>query len=526
MKGIIIPIKNVKIRFRIRGQIFDTASIPGGNTTPFEIPITKETQQAFGHPELLGNREILGNSYENVQLIYKGNPLLSGYILFLNAQGSYRVTFNFGVAGIKPFGSKRLRSFELGGIRTLDYPPGFPNLYSHAGLVANNPDNYDYLFPCFRNASLYQDVQFYSASREEGSEYFNLYRGGQYIESDSPGSAFPYFYYRNTFIPFAKLNYVLKQIFAEAGIQFQSTWLDEEEIKSLLIYNTVVEGSAFGIWNPPISAIRDWPTTFDLRKHVPDITVSELLNALRNQFNLFFNWNFFDNSCTLDAFRDIHRQMDAWDVTDSIIGKILIEPANEAIKNLQYQSESGDDQFIDESLLRLINDPAGQSVDLRTGLIAMETNLDDASAQTRSWFIPTTDQPGNAENYPPGVGISAPFGLRLLFYRGMQPDSVADDYPLATPGDRKYGDVEIGGTNYTLYPDGAKGLYNVWWKDYDNFKKNARKASCSVAIELDDILRLDLRKKVRIKDSLFYINEVQFDLGNSISPAEFELFRL
>jgi len=525
MQGVSIPIKNAKIRFRLRGQIFDTSSIPGGNTFPFEIPITKETQKTFGHPELLANREILGSTFENVKLLYKGHPLLTGYVLFLSAKTNYRVTFNFGVAGIKPLGNRKLRSFALGGPRTPNFPSGFYGLQYHADLVAANPNDYDYLFPCVRNPQIYHDTELWLVGFLLGTEYLNYYINGAYKTISQPGGSYPYRNYGHHYLPFVKLDYLLREIFAEVGIRFESSWLEDEEIQNLIIHTTTSEYTP-GTWNPGSQTLLIQPTVFNLNKYLPDITVSELLNTLRNQFNLFFNWNFFDNSCTLDAFRDIHKQTDAWDITERIIGTPQIEPGTEAIKNLKYQTESTDFLAIDENLISLINDVDGQDVDLKGSLIAMEENLDNASAQTRSFFLPTSEQPGNSEDIPPGENLTAQFGLRLLFYRGMQPDSNANNYPLATPGDRRFGDIEIGGTNYTLYPGGEKGLYNVWWKDYDEFKQNARKVSYQVKIELDDILRLDLRKKVRIKDSLFYINEVQFELGNSISPADFEFFRI
>lgn len=75
-------------------------------------------------------------------------------------------------------------------------------------------------------------------------------------------------------------------------------------------------------------------------------------------------------------------------------------------------------------------------------------------------IVPEINQPGNA----PYLNITGnPCGINFLFYRGNKFASY-DTYDASG--------ASVG--NYSLRWDGDKGLYNVWWKRYAQFRMNAK----------------------------------------------------
>jgi hypothetical protein len=61
---------------------------------------------------------------------------------------------------------------------------------------------------------------------------------------------------------------------------------------------------------------------------------------------------------------------------------------------------------------------------------------------------------------------------QLLFYRGLQDDGNADDYPMASYDVYDYAFTKI--ANYALRWDGDYGLVKTWWTEYINFRQNTR----------------------------------------------------
>ncbi|MHB1277257.1 MAG: hypothetical protein ACYC1Q_02550, partial [Bacteroidia bacterium] len=282
-----------------------------------------------------------------------------------------------------------------------------------------------------------------------------------------------------------------------------------------------------GVVSLPSTLNKTNALTLNLQNHVPDIPISQFLNSLKNQFNLIYYWNTFTNEVSIDSFRDIHASTKYVDWTSRLVKGIGTELTERTGYTFSYDQESNDAIPIQDSLLRHVINGGENAYETKSGLIELLSETDYV-AGGKDWLIHQANQPGNSAYFPvpPDAPNSAPFGQRLLFWRGMQPDSNTNDYPMGSPDLKRFDGTDIPGANYQLYWDGSKGLYNTWWKTYVDLFQKSKLVTVRVQLSLLEILAIDIRQKVRLYDNLFYINKVKFDIGEVIKPVEVELYRI
>jgi len=101
------------------------------------------------------------------------------------------------------------------------------------------------------------------------------------------------------------------------------------------------------------------------------------------------------------------------------------------------------------------------------------------------------------------------FEPRLLFYRGMQPDVEANDYPLGTSGKYDSQGTSIG--SLTLNWLGSAGLYENFHKKWLDFRDNSEPVNFKVLLNKVDILNLNLARKKRIGSINYLIKKLVVD---------------
>lgn len=524
-----MAVRTPRITFELQSQLFVSDAIPGTISFPFEIARTPESQKAFGYFDLISVSNSGTKRIDNCILYHRDTRLYNGTVYFLSSFDSYRISFNTGMSNLKTLSEQSLRSLTLGGVRTLPLLVGSQanfNLYAN-DVAAGTIEDFDYQFPTCRNPDIYQDVSFIQSGGSINHEYINHYDGGTYSQViQSTSGAAPEVYYANTFVPYPYLAYVLKEIFKSASVRAVGSWLEDPEIRTLLMYNTYCADGP-GVVSLPSTLNKTNALTLNLQNHVPDIPISQFLNSLRNQFNLIYYWNTFSNEVSIDSFKDIHASTKYVDWTSKLIGRPGIEITERSGYTFSYEQDSNDAVQIADNLLRHVINGGENAYETRSSLIELLSETDYV-AGGKDWLIHQANQPGNSANFPvpPSAPNSAPFNLRLLFWRGMQPDSNSNDYPMGTPDLKRFNGTDIPGANYQLYWDGSKGLYNTWWKTYVDLFQKSKLVTVRVQLSLLEVLSIDIRQKVRLYDNLFYINKVKFDIGDVIKPVEVELYRI
>lgn len=129
-----------------------------------------------------------------------------------------------------------------------------------------NPEHYGDLNPDFTG---------WINNYEQGKPWIN-YSSGETMTGN-----------RFTLVPCFYLLHVITQIFSQAKISVSGRGVNEERFKRILVENNYSIGKE---WYDPISDIEyiSFAARIVASNHLPDMTVSEFMNAYRAKFNFFF----------------------------------------------------------------------------------------------------------------------------------------------------------------------------------------------------------------------------------------------
>lgn len=104
------------------------------------------------------------------------------------------------------------------------------------------------------------------------------------------------------------------------------------------------------------------------------------------------------------------------------------------------------------------------------------------------------------------------FGLRLLFYRGWQPDSFGNPYPMGS-ADVYNLNGKIEEANRSLYWDGEFGLYEKAWKEWLWWWINIRReVTFRKVMDINDLIKINFSKKYKVNGVAYLLQEVDVTL--------------
>lgn len=467
-------------------------------------------------------------------------------------------------------------------------PPLYPDeMQAHMNEVAEGTsDDYDYAFFPLLNEDFYVNVNNDSFYSHYVNYWSSVANGRSFlIDNDTNGIA-PDKY---TITPFPYLKYVLTRIFADAGIRAGGEFLDDAEIAQLTIYNNrSLDRPTWPTYE------NDYVDSINLVNHVPDITQEELLQVIKKTFRVGYFFNSSGSEVSLISARAAldSQEYDDWsnkvardyeisqddikgytlsfsfdpddELTESypkdlpedvIIGGSFnnineLESAILTVNQTGYYyylltsnqwwvyDDNDDPFFAAEALVDKVLGDGKNTIDFGCAPVFMYDGPDywsnwlynnvSHTYLNREWLVPTVKQSGNSQWKD--VGLDNPFTLRLLFYRGLQPDSLdsayAGDqlYPLGTSYNYDYHGNRIG--NYSLSLEGDYGLYKVWQKPWLDIMQSSRPATTYAALNIVDILNLSMWKKTLVGSTMFIKKtvEVTFPLADHL--AKLELVRI
>lgn len=471
---------NTSVGIELRSPLFEREQTAGTFTYPITVPASKVNQRLLGFPENLAG-SVRAPEYPAFFMI-QGNLWKKGIIKYLGFDGqNYKVNFKTDAGDFSsltrdtslqtiPYGSEPL-SLATGGI----YPEA-----SYA------------LFP-LRNRAFYGDAN------PDYRGYLNYHTGGAFAAAQSTPE-YP-------LCPFPFVRFVLDKIFSRYGYALEGDWLGEEWVRRLvLVGNSDLAGNAV-----------------DFRRHVPDVKVSELLQALRSWFGLAYLVDANRQALTVARLRDIIADPAYLDWTSKADASYPNDPADANGFTLRQTLEPNDELNktlpVDWAEYRV----GGGREEITTTASTLHTiRKVDSIAQNRNWLVPATEGKGTSATFPTGDNKCS---LRLLSYQGMQKDSLNGDYPLGSALNENWAGASLGGRS--LRYGGADGVYENAWKDWLEFLSQARPIERTVRLSIEDLTTLDPKRKVMVQGVKMFYDKINLSVSakNGIGPAKISFLK-
>lgn len=222
------------LSLEINNPLFETELLPGDWTLPFTVPDHPTNNIIFNLPKDISNTAEFEQDYD-AELYIGGNLYSLGRINVTRAEpGRYSLVFGNEISRLKAtLENKKLNEFDYGGVRT--FGTTSDDIIAHAkDTVLADPLDYDYVFP-----SIY--APFFYGDSQQNNPYTLLFLNSY----DAPGAAFK----KNvvvttesaankyTLAPQPYLHYLLNQLFAAAGFILKGGFMDDAEMKKLLVYS-------------------------------------------------------------------------------------------------------------------------------------------------------------------------------------------------------------------------------------------------------------------------------------------------
>jgi len=273
------------------------------------------------------------------------------------------------------------------------------------------------------------------------------------------------FGWATTYVPFVRMRYILDELAAELGftdIIFDMPTAEAADLDALLIYNNRTLDELrldYSVAAGQEVEKNTFQTSINLAEHVPDYTAAELLERLREIFNL--RLDFERNRLYFRKNRDqvaqppqdwTARTTTAWQRTTNEGGGVLLAFA--ADTSLHY-SPTHDSYLVGDASNRY-------ELPFRP---LHDRTLPLFEANNERWKVVAIEEQ---------TGTSAPLDLetenetlRLFFDRGQQPNETGKLYWQGSVSNTNYPGTEIGALDLAL--SGANGLYAKFWRGWTQF---------------------------------------------------------
>lgn len=470
-----------------RSPLFAAQAIPGTRVYSFTVPLTKNNQRIFRFAERIGSAESPQQVFPDAELFLYGTRWRSGTLRLREASlNSYSLSFHTDAGDLAArIAKQRLTDLDL----------GTEVLNLNADPEAIYPQRKYALFPV-KNPAFYGDVN------ADFGGYVNDYAGGQFNTNTSVNT--------NTITPFPFLLYVLSRVAQQLGyLGISGPWTDEEDVRRLVIYNTYALDELFD------GSLNVYQDQINFANHVPAIEVGKFLVAIKNLFGLSIFINPRTRYLEFVRLNDSLGFPAVYDHSKLTSAEYTLTPNESDGFALGLSKDNGDELYKtlphDEQTLRLGN--GAESFETAAGTL-FEVRQEHNG---REWTIPQAQQAGNSPAYLDENGALAlknDFGLRLLFYRGLQPDSQGNRYPQGSPN----------GNYYKLFYQGPNGLYERCYRPWLDFLTATQQVETSFRFRAPQVMSLDFRDKIIANHIKYFIKDYKLSITRTgIRPAKVTL---
>jgi hypothetical protein len=434
---------DTEVQFEISNPLFETDTLPGMLAYPFTVDNTPKNRRLLDFPGYLAaarqrNQLFICDLYLLGVLWRRGQ--LS--VVKRSADG-FELSFQTDVGDV---------STKLTDVQLADVPmPTVPLDFS----AGSRP----YGLPTVCNSLFYPEKD---ATTLNYQGLVNAYKNGVY-DTTQPVVPMPY------------LRTVVEQVCAYIGYELAGTFFSDAEIRQLLVYSN--------------QAVDPTLNTVQLAQHLPDIDAPNFIMAWRALFCLSLVFDSTRRQLVVEPLRDVLANPAYVDWTDRAEVVFEWEPNTSAGYLLKQVLDSNDDlsKNAPASEYELKIGGAQEEIEIEASSLSMQRGMPTATAasSTAETLLPVTVQKGNSPLLPDEKDNKCSF--RLLFDRGLCLDGAGLPYPLASAEALTYGGLPAG--RYSLRWDGPQGLYQVWHKDWLDFRARTEIITRGIRLRLADLLQ-------------------------------------
>lgn len=432
---------------------FDYSKVAGNVFGLPTFPLSRRNQFLFGYWEqpqagaVLARRKL--EQYYNGQLIREAL-----FVLTEAGPGGYTgaMVENLG----EFFGdwqTRLLTELDLGTVPT-------PSVLPAAGIALDGQTAL--VFPTILNPDFYGT----NGGAISYSGKVNEFSGGAYTATGPK-------------VPMVMLRWLLTKIAMATNTTIDGTLLTHPAYSQLLLYNTrSLDGAA----------------TISPAKHLPDMTVVDLLLELRKLFNLRLSFDLANRRLTLGFWADALRQPAVLDWSDKAVGRPVKTPETNTRLQLGYELDGGDALTKDKPALLAdyVSGGTGAIAALKSRISTLL--MDDAAGTAKA------SQPGVTAQFGQG---SNSFGSRVLFWNPV------GGIPLASNTLNGFGLTWLG----------PNGLYQNHWRETEAMRASQFYAKQSFVLNETDLARLDFSQKIHSNGVDYFVLSVNVSLPIT-KPAE------
>lgn len=422
-------------------------------------------------------------------------------------------------------------------------------------VAAGSYPDYDYAFFPLNNPSFYGDA------KPEYLGYVNYHNGTQFNANQSGGVSGIGFVSPVT--PFPYLLSVLKYIMEENNLKMTGSFVEDSEIKKVVIYNnySIDRRANYGaLGSSDHQGINITTGTIRIGDHLPVMTIGEFIKAVKSRWALAFfyynerrqaviktkneiladtkyeDWTSIAEPSTDEEYIEVadgYTIAPKQDDSDSAIEikdlslETVLSPVNNVsdlpvtldsintvrlVLSLNHYYKSSYTlvgstvtvvwAFHCQNLGDYVVGAGKQEVPLASGAIDIRKHT-AVSGLDKKWLVPYADQEGSSPEYELGINS---FSLRFLFYRGLQPGfgaaDVAITYPMATSYTKNYNDTVIG--TRTLIPEDAYADHQNWLA----FMETTRPVKFNLRLTPEQLINLDYSVKKRINGVNYFLAKI------------------
>jgi hypothetical protein len=473
--------KAQRIGIEIVNPIFELERISGVMTFPFKINLNSRTnRRSLGWPDRLQSI-IKSHDIANVQLYLMGTLYKIG-VLKYRGQSNGIATYNFQtdsgdfsnqVEGVK------LRSLDLGTDQMdTGVTAGFYPKKSYA------------LFPIL-------NTEFYADKNPEYWGYINYHN--ETFRFNTGAS-------RHTRVPFPYLAGILFKVFALYGYELHGDWLQDQDTQRIVMINNYALDLL-------VSGVNTFNSNITWQNHMPDLTINELILAVKMTLGLYCKFNSFEKKVSfiaLDSVVDDLRNNQYEDWSSKAVRLFSDGPTN--YKGFTFEMQQDDtDKLLEDTgndWLQYIVDGGKQKIPMRASPLRMYEGVDSQSPE-RNWKVPHMLQSASSPEFGLGVNLHP---LRLMYYNGM-----VNGYPLGS----------YTGAAVDLTLQGANGIFAKRYADWVQMIKNGIPVQRNIKLNMTDLANLDPAKAVYIDKLKFAWRKISLSVsGEGINTSKVDMIKI